>query len=231
MKTIGLLGGLSYESTLEYYRLINETVQRRLGGVHSAALVMHSFDFQEIESLQHAGEWRGLAQQLGQAGLHLRMAGADFLVICSNTMHKVAQAVEQISGLPVLHIGDATGSTILARGLHRVGLLGTAFTMEEPFLKEHLAQRFGLDVVVPGAADRRDVHRIIYEELVIGDIQDASRRRYHAIIERLLTERVEGIIFGCTEIGLLVRPEDVTVPVFDTTPLHAHAAVAAALAP
>lgn len=228
MKTIGLLGGLSYESTLEYYRIINEAVQERLGGVHSAALVMHSFDFQAIEVLQHAGQWDQLAEQLGQAGAHLRAAGADFLVICSNTMHKVADEVARQSGLFVLHIADATGNAIRERDITRVGLLGTAFTMEEPFMTGHLRQRFGLDVLVPPAPDRRDVHRIIYEELVIGRIEEASRRRYQVIIEGLLARGAEGIILGCTEIGLLVRPQDVPVPVFDTTPLHALAAVAEA---
>lgn len=231
MKTIGLLGGLSYESTLEYYRIINEAVQERLGGVHSAALVMHSFDFQEIEVLQHAGQWDRLAERLGQAGTHLAAAGAEFLVICSNTMHKVAAEVARQSSLPVLHIAEATGAAILDRGITRVGLLGTAFTMEEPFMTDHLRQRFGLDVLVPPAPDRRDVHRIIYEELVIGRIQETSRRRYQEVIERLLARGAEGIVLGCTEIGLLVRPQDVPVPVFDTTPLHARAAVAAALAP
>jgi aspartate racemase len=229
MKTIGLIGGLSYESTLEYYRILNEEVGRRLGGVHSARMVVYSFDFEEVEKLQHAGEWDELAVRMAAAGQALGAAGADFLVIASNTMHKVAEAVERGSGLEVLHIGDATGEAVRAAGIHRVALLGTAFTMEDTFLRDRLAARYGLVVRIPDARSRADIHRIIYQELVVGTIRDASRDRYLAIIRDLARQGAEGVILGCTEVGLLVKPADLNLPVFDTTPLHALAAVNRAL--
>lgn len=230
MKTIGLIGGLSFESTVEYYRLINEEVQRRLGGVHSARMVLYSFDFEDIEKLQHAGRWEEMGHLMAEAGLLLQRAGADFLVIGSNTMHKLAPEVEATVGIPVLHIADATGRAIRAAGIGRVGLLGTSFTMEEPFLKERLEKRFDLSIDVPDASDRREVDRVIYEELVVGSIRDTSRDRYRAIISRLLQQGARGVILGCTEIGLLIGPDDVRAPVFDTTRLHALAAVDEALA-
>lgn len=229
MKTIGLIGGLSFESTVEYYRLINEEVQRRLGGVHSSRMVLYSFDFEDIEKLQHRGRWDEMGELMAMAGTTLRDAGADFLIIGSNTMHKLAPAVEEAAGIPVLHIADATGRAIAERGLRHVGLLGTSFTMEEPFLKERLQQSFALTVTVPGIDGRRDVDRIIYDELVVGVIRPESRSRYLAVIDDLLQGGCEGVILGCTEIGLLVQPEHVSAPVFDTTRLHALAAVDEAL--
>lgn len=229
MKTIGLIGGMSFESTLEYYRIANEEVHRRLGGVHSARMVLYSFDFEDIEKLQHAGQWDAMGTLMAHAGTALRDAGADFLVICTNTMHKLAPVVEEASGIPVLHIADATGRAIDAQKLSRVALLGTSFTMEEPFLKERLERRYGLQVLVPDPDGRRDVDRIIYDELVIGSIRDESRARYLRIIDGLLKDGAEGVILGCTEIGLLIKPEHVVAPVFDTTVLHALAAVDEAL--
>ena len=229
VKTIGLIGGLSFESTVEYYRLINEEVQRRLGGVHSARMVLYSFDFEEIEKLQHAGRWEEMGLLMGEAGALLQRAGADFIVIGSNTMHKLAPEVEAAAGIPVLHIADATGRAIRAAGIGQVGLLGTSFTMEEPFLKGFLEERYALSIDVPDASGRLEVDRVIYEELVVGTIRDTSRERYRAIISRLLEEGSGGVILGCTEIGLLIGPDDVAAPVFDTTRLHALAAVDEAL--
>jgi aspartate racemase len=230
VETIGLIGGLSFESTLEYYRWINEAVQARLGGVHSARIVLDSFDFAEVERLQHAGAWDALAATMTHSARRLGAAGAGFLVIASNTMHRVAQAVERDGGLPVLHIADPTAGAIRARGLRRVGLLGTAFTMEERFYRARLEERFGLEVVIPDASTRREVHRIIYEELVIGRLLERSRAVFRAAVADLVAAGAEGAILGCTEIGLLLKPEDVAVPVFDTARLHAEAAAQRALA-
>lgn len=229
MKTIGLLGGLSFESSIEYYRLINEGVQKRLGGVHSARCLLYSFDFGEVERLQHLGAWEALTDLMSDAAIRLQGAGADFLVICSNTMHRTAEDIERRSGLPLLHIADPTAAAIQAQGLHRVGLLGTAFTMEERFYRARLEERFGLTVLVPETAARAQVHRIIYEELVVGRILPESRALYQAVIGDLIDAGAEGVILGCTEIGLLIHPDDVSIPVFDTTELHAEAAVRRAL--
>ncbi|AGB83420.1 aspartate/glutamate racemase family protein [Serratia rubidaea] len=224
MKVLGLLGGMSWESTIPYYRMINEQVKTQLGGLHSAKIVLYSVDFHEIEQLQHRGDWEGAARVLAQAATSLRAAGAEAIAICTNTMHKVADAVEQASGLPLIHIADATAQQVLQQNIRRVGLLGTRFTMEQDFYRGRLQEKFGIEVVTPVAADRDSVHRIIYEELCLGHIHVASREEYRRIISDLEQQGAQGIIFGCTEIGLLVGPQDASVPVFDTTAIHARAA-------
>lgn len=229
MKVIGLIGGMSWNSTLEYYRLINELVSHRLGGLHSARIVLYSLDFEEIECVQREARWDDAATILCNAGKALKQAGADFLLICTNTMHKVADAVGESAGLPVLHIVDATGNAIRAQGLARVGLLGTKFVMEEPFYKDRLRKHFGIEVLVPGQAERDMVHRIIYDELCRGKISISSRQACLKITEGLRRRGAEGIILGCTELPLLIRPDDVKIPLFDTTRLHAEAAVELAL--
>lgn len=229
MKTLGLLGGMSWESTVPYYRQINETVKERLGGLHSARLLLYSADFAQIERLQHAGDWDAAGRVLGEAARGLRLAGAELLVICTNTMHKVAEQVEALSGLPLLHIADPTGAAIRAAGLQRVALLGTRFTMEQDFYCRRLSERHGLEVLVPDADDRERVHRVIYDELCLGAIRDQSRQAYRAIIAGLVARGAQGVILGCTEIGLLIGPGDVEVPVFDTAALHARAAALAAI--
>ncbi|WP_425599961.1 aspartate/glutamate racemase family protein [Lysobacter antibioticus] len=229
MKTLGLLGGMSWESTLPYYRLINETVRERLGGLHSAKLLLYSVDFAEVERLQHAGDWDAAGVLLGQAARSLRDGGAQLLVICTNTMHKVADAVEAASGLPLLHIADPTGAAIRAAGLSRIGLLGTRFTMEQDFYRQRLIERHGLDVIVPDPAGRELVHRVIYEELCLGRIRDESRQAYRDVIAGLVARGAQGVILGCTEIGLLIGAGDVEIPLFDTTALHARAAALAAI--
>lgn len=230
MKTLGLIGGMSWESTVPYYRVINQTVKERLGGLHSARLLLYSVDFAQIEKLQHAGDWDAAGVVLADAARSLKAGGADLLVICTNTMHKVADAVEAASGLPLLHIADPTGDAIRRAGLSRVGLLGTRFTMEQDFYRQRLVQRHGLEVLVPDADDRDIVHRVIYDELCLGTIRSTSRAQYRDIIERLVARGAQGVILGCTEIGLLVGDEDAPVPLFDTTALHARQAALAALA-
>ncbi|WP_029914297.1 aspartate/glutamate racemase family protein [Caulobacter sp. UNC358MFTsu5.1] len=228
-KLIGLIGGMSWESSAQYYRLINEGVRDRLGGTASARILMWSFDFAEIEALQHAGDWDALAGQMVDAAKALRKGGADFLVLCTNTMHRCAWAVDAAVKTPLLHIADPTAAAIQAAGLTRVGLLGTAFTMEQDFYRGRLEDKFGLEVLVPDAQDRKAVHDIIYRELVTGQVLDASRQVYREVIERLVARGAQGIILGCTEIMLLIGQEDSPVPVFDTTTLHAMAAVDRAL--
>jgi aspartate racemase len=230
MKTIGLIGGMSWESTVEYYRIINETVRERLGGLHSAQSVMVSVDFAPIEVLQQEGRWDEAAQAMVKAAQHVEAGGADFVVLCTNTMHKVADEIQRRIGIPLLHIADATATQIVAQNLHRVGLLGTRFTMEESFYKGRLVDRHGLNVLIPDKRAREVVHRIIYDELCLGEVKAASRKQYAEIIADLVQDGAEGIILGCTEIGLLVRQEDSPVPLFDTTAIHAVAAVAYALA-
>jgi aspartate racemase len=228
-KVIGLIGGMSWESSAEYYRIINQSVRARLGGLRSARCLMWSFDFGEIEALQHAGRWdEATAEMIGVAS-RLERGGADFVVICTNTMHRMAEQVEAAIGVPLLHIADPTAERIRSAGLRRVGLIGTAFTMEQDFYRGRLAERFGLDVIVPGPEDRATVHRVIYEELVAGKILPASREAYRGVIARLVEAGAEAVILGCTEIMLLVRPEDSAVPLLDTTALHAEAAIEAAL--
>jgi len=229
MKTIGLIGGMSWESSIEYYRIINETVRERLGGLHSAKSVMVSVDFAEIETLQHAGDWPQLTQRMIDAARQVQAGGGDFVVICTNTMHKMADDVAAAIDIPVLHIADATAARIKAQGLHTIGLLGTKFTMEEDFYKGRLVQKHGLNVLVPDAAGRDDVHRIIYDELVAGQIRPESKARYLQIMQDLAARGAQGIILGCTEIGLLVKQEDCQLPVFDTTLIHAQEAVQRAL--
>ena len=229
MRLIGLIGGLSWESSAEYYRIINERAQARLGGVHSARTLMYSFDFGEIEALQHRGDWSAATALMIDAAKRLERGGADFVVICSNTMHRMANEVGAAIRVPLLHIADPTAERIKSAGIARVGLLGTHFTMEQDFYKGRLAERFGLEVIVPNAADRAVVHDIIYRELVKGDVRAASREKYRAIIQRLADAGAEAIIFGCTEIMLLVDASDSPVPTFDTTTIHAEAALEMAL--
>lgn len=230
MRTIGLIGGMSWESTAVYYRLLNEGVRDARGPTASAPCLVWSFDFAEIERLQRAGDWDALAERLAEAARALAGAGASLLLLCTNTMHRLAGAIEAASNVPLLHIVDPTGAAIVAAGHRRVGLLGTAFTMEGAFYRERLEQRFGLEVIVPGEEDRETVHRIIYDELVAGVVTEGSRAAYRAVIERLVAAGAEAVILGCTEIMLLVRPEDSEVPLFDTTALHVAAAVEATLA-
>jgi len=228
MKTIGLLGGMSWESTAEYYRLLNELTRERLGGLHSAKCVLYSVDFAEIERLQVQGRWAEAGEALASAAKALEAAGAELLLICTNTMHKVAGQVEAAVRIPLLHLADTTAAAVRAAGLRRVGLLGTAFTMEQDFYRGRLAGH-GLEVLVPGPDGRAAVHRIIYEELCQGVIREESRAAYRAVIDELVARGAEGVILGCTEIELLIGPEHSPVPVFATTRLHAEAAVAAAL--
>ena len=229
MKTIGMIGGMSWESSIEYYRIVNETVKEKLGGLHSAKSVMYSVDFAEIEVLQHEGGWEEATQAMIAAAQHVEAGGADFVVICTNTMHKMADDVEQAIHIPLLHIADATAEAIKARGLQVVGLLGTKFTMEEDFYRGRLVEKHGLEVLIPNAEDREIVHRVIYDELVLGEIKSESRKQYQRIIEKLIAAGAQGIILGCTEIGLLVKEEDSSVLLFDTTLIHAVSAVEVAL--
>ena len=230
MKVIGLIGGMSWNSTLEYYRIINESVAQRLGGLHSARLVLYNLDFDEIKRAQREGRWDDTASILIGAGNAVKRAGADFLVICTNTMHKVADDVEEKVGLPLLHIVDVTGDAVRERGLHRIGLLGTRFVMEGPFYQGRLRDSFAIEVLVPGENDMDTIHRIIYNELCEGKINASSRRVCADIISKLVNKGAEGIVLGCTELPLLVRPSEIHAPIFDTTRLHAEAAVNLALA-
>ncbi|AOP47845.1 aspartate/glutamate racemase family protein [Streptomyces lydicus] len=228
MQTIGLLGGMSWESTAEYYRLLNELTRERLGGLHSARCVLYSVDFAEIERLQAEGRWEQAAEILAEAAGALESAGVDMLLICTNTMHKVADEVAAAVSVPLLHLADTTAEAVRARGLRRIGLLGTAFTMEQDFYRGRL-ERHGLTVLVPDAAARGTVHRVIYEELCLGVVREESRAAYRAVIDDLVAAGAEGIVLGCTEIELLIGPEHSPVPVFPTTRLHAEAAVTRAL--
>lgn len=227
---IGLIGGMSWESSAAYYRLINQGVRDRLGPTVSARCLLWSFDFSEIAALQREGDWDGLTARMVDAAQRLEAAGAEMLLICTNTMHRMAPEVEAAVRAPLLHIVDPTAERVKADGIGKVGLLGTAFTMEQEFYRGRLAGRHGLSVVIPGEEDRATVHRIIFEELVAGKVAPASRDAYRAIIARMVDDGAEAIILGCTEIMLLVRPEDSPVPLFDTTALHAQAAIEAALA-
>lgn len=229
MKVIGLIGGMSWNSSLEYYRLINELVSRKLGGLHSACVVLYSLDFEEIERAQQESRWEDAADILAKAAIALKQAGADFLLICTNTMHKVADEVGESAGLPILHIVDTIGNAIREQGLSKVGLLGTRFVMAERFYRDRLKKRFDIEVVVPAEDEQAVVHRIIYGELCRGKIASPSRRACLEIAEKLIERGAEGIVLGCTELPLLLRPHDILVPVFDTTRLHAEAAVEMAL--
>lgn len=226
---IGLIGGMSWESSAEYYRILNEGVRNRLGPTASARCLLWSFDFSEIERLQHEGDWVALTERMIDAARRLEAAGADVLLICTNTMHRMATDVQAAVRIPLLHIVDPTAARVTAAGVRKVGLLGTAFTMEQDFYKGRLRDAHGLDVIVPNARDRAEVHRIIYDELVAGKVRSESREVYRQVIARLINDGAEGVILGCTEIMLLVKPEDSLVPLFDTTALHGQAAIELAL--
>lgn len=229
MKTIGLIGGMSWESSLEYYRILNETAKAKLGGLHSAKCILYSVDFAEIEALQHQDRWEEAAQLMVAAGQSLERAGAEFLVLCTNTMHRLAGEIESNVGIPLLHIADATAQRVRAAGLRQIGLLGTRFTMEQDFYKGRLIDRHGLAVLIPDDAERETIHRVIYDELCLGVVRQESRQRYIRIMERLVQAGAQGIILGCTEIELLVHQEDSPVPLFPTTQIHAVAAIEYAL--
>lgn len=229
MKTIGLIGGMSWESSLEYYKIINEATKKKLGGLHSAKSLMFSFDFHEIEELQNKGDWQSATEMMIKAAGDLEKGGAEMLLICTNTMHKMADEVAASVSIPLLHIADTTAQVIRAQGLKNVALLGTKFTMEEDFYKGRLEERYGIAVVVPDETDRQIIHDIIYSELCLGEIKETSRQSYLSIIKKLEAAGAEGVILGCTEIPLLVKQADVDIPVFDTTRIHAEAAVEFAL--
>jgi aspartate racemase len=229
LKTIGLVGGMSWESTLEYYRIINEKVKEKLGGFHSAKIVLYSVDFAEIEMLQHRGEWDRASVILAEAFRAVERAGADVALLCTNTMHKVFDEIQKAVRMPLIHIADVTGEAVKAKGLARLGLLGTRFTMEQEFYKGKLVRDYGLDVLVPDEADRQMIHGILYNELCLGTVKEASREVFRKIIARLEARGAQGIILGCTEIPLIVAQKDYALPLFDTTALHAEAAVEFAL--
>lgn len=229
MKTIGMIGGMSWESSAVYYRMVNEAVRERLGGLHSARCVLYSVDFAEIEGLQRAGRWDAAQAVLVQAAEALERAGCGLIIICTNTMHKLADGVAAATDVPLLHIADPTARAVTDAGLHAVALLGTRFTMEENFYRRRLEDRHGLRVLIPDPAQRATVHAIIYDELCLGRVNDASRQAYRRVIDDLVARGAQGVILGCTEIGLLIGPHDCPVPVFDTARLHAEAAVDAAL--
>ena len=228
MKTIGLIGGMSWESSHEYYRIINETVKELLGGLHSAKCLMYSFDFEEIESLQHQGKWLDLEQLVIEVAQRLETGGADLIVICTNTVHKVADEVQKNINIPLLHIVDATAEKISQKGLKKIGLLGTKFTMEEEFYKGKLSE-YGFEVLIPEEEERQILHDVIYNELVVGNLKQSSKKQFLNIIQKLKNKGAEGIILGCTEIPLLIKQEDVDIPLFDTTTIHARSAVKYAL--
>lgn len=230
MKTIGLLGGMSWESTQSYYRILNEGIKARLGGLHSAQICLYSVDFAPIEQLQHAGNWPETARILSQAASNIEAAGADFLMIGTNTMHKVADEIEAAVQIPLLHIADATAEKLLADNIHHVGLLGTRFTMEEDFYKGRLQEKYGIRVTVPNLTDRESVHRIIYQELCQGIIRPESREIYQQVVDKLHQQGVQAVILGCTEIALLIQQKDTNVPLYDTTSIHAEKAVEWSLA-
>lgn len=229
MKTIGLIGGMSWESSLAYYRTINETVKRRLGGLHSAKSIMYSVDFAEVETLQHQGRWPEAAKLMVKAAQGVERAGADLLVLCTNTMHKLADDIENSIQVPFLHIADATAEKVRSRGMEKVGLLGTRFTMEEAFYCGRLTDRHGLGVVTPDESGRALVHRVIYDELCLGVVSSESRARCVEVINNLVASGAEGIVLGCTELELLIEPKDVAVELFPTAKIHAQAAVERAL--
>jgi aspartate racemase len=231
VKTIGLIGGMSWESTIPYYRQINETIREHLGGLHSAKIVLYSVDFHEIEQLQHAGDWDAAGTILAEAARSLEVAGADFLVLCTNTMHKVAARIQASVAIPLLHIADPTAAEIKRAGLSTVGLLGTQFTMEQAFYRDRLSEHHGLRVIVPEPDDRAVIHRIIYDELCLGLVKAESRSEYRRVMKNLAARGAQAIILGCTEISLLVNQEDAEVPLFDTTAIHARMAAEEALRP
>jgi len=225
MKTIGLIGGMSWESSLEYYRIINETAKELLGELHSAKSIMYTFDFDEIEILQREGKWKELSERVTEIALKLEHAGADMIIICTNTTHIVADEVQKNITIPLIHIADSTAKKIIELSMKKVGLLGTKFTMEKPFYKERLAEKYDLDVIIPKENDRQIIHDIIYKELVLGQIKSTSKQQILKMIEYLKANGAEGIILGCTEIPLLIKQEDVDIHLFDTTMIHARSAV------
>jgi len=229
MKTVGLLGGMSWESTVGYYQAINKGVKQSLGGLHSAKIVLYSVDFDPIEKLQHQGDWEGTAEILSQAAVNIERAGADFLLICTNTMHKVAPQIEQNINIPLIHIADATAENLVKKGIKTVGLLGTAFTMEQDFYKGRLTEKYGLTVIVPEKSDREIIHHVIYKELCLGNVLPASKAEYLRIIDWLASQGAEAVILGCTEIGMLVEQSDTEIPLLDTTYIHAQKAVECAI--
>jgi aspartate racemase len=229
MKTIGLVGGMSWESTLEYYRIINQRMKERMGGFHSAKILLYSVDFQEVESLQHRGGWKELTDLMIDAAQRVERAGAELLVICTNTMHKMAPEVQEKIGIPLLHIVDVTAMEIKKRSFRTVGLLGTRFTMEQDFYKQRLSRDHGLSVLIPEEKERELIHAILYNELCLGEIKDASKNVFQGIIAGLVSRGAQGIVLGCTEIPLLVSQQDYAIPLFDTTTIHARAAADSAL--
>ncbi|HGS5162958.1 TPA: aspartate/glutamate racemase family protein [Vibrio harveyi] len=229
MKTIGLIGGMSWESTANYYQIINREVKARLGGLHSGKVCLYSVDFAEIETLQHQGRWDDTAIILAQAAKSVEAGGADFILICTNTMHKVADQIQQAVNVPLVHIADATAEQLVVDGIKKVGLLGTRFTMEQDFYKQRLIDKFGVDVVVPSSDDQTIVHDVIYNELCKGEMHDDSRQHYLTIIEKLVEQGAEAVILGCTEIAMLVESQHTDVKLYDTTEIHAKAAVEKAL--
>jgi aspartate racemase len=229
MKTMGMIGGMSWESTLEYYRIVNETVKIKLGGFHSAKCILYSVDFEEVEKLQHLGDWDELTRLMMDAARRLEGAGADFVIICTNTMHKMADEVQGVIRIPILHIVDVTAEAIRANGEKRIGLLGTKFTMEQEFYKGRLRDKYGLEILIPGEEDRQVVHDILYSELCLGEIKELSKNKFKSIIQNLVERGAQSVILGCTEIPLIVSQDDYDIPVYDTTALHARAAVDFAL--
>jgi len=229
MKTIGLIGGMSWESSIEYYRIINEQARERFGGLHSAKCIMHSYDFDQIARAQRRDDWDGLTDKLVDTAKNLKLSGADFVIICTNTMHKLADEVQDRSGIPVLHIADATGRKIKEKGLKKVALMGTKYTMEADFYRKRLVEIYGLDVIVPPEEERNIIHNIIFDELCQGIINPSSKEKLQHIINSLVSQGAEGIILGCTEIPLIIKQDDIDVPVFDTTRIHAEAAIEMAI--
>jgi aspartate racemase len=230
LKTIGLIGGMSWESSLEYYKIINEAVKMKLGGLHSAKCLMYSVNFEEIEILQHQNKWGELTNIMIDVAQKLKNGGADFIIICTNTMHKMANEIENVAGIKVLHIAEVTGQQVIKKGMKKVGLLGTKFTMEGDFYKKVLKEKYGIDVIIPNKDEREIVHNVIYDELCKGEIKEASKKKYIEIINNLIANGAEGVVLGCTEIPLLIKQEDVEIKIFDTTTIHAISAVEFALA-
>lgn len=229
MKTIGLIGGMSWESSSEYYRIINETIKEKLGGLHSAKCILHSVDFEDIANLQHQGKWEELTELMIDFAQKLERAGADLIVICTNTMHKMAEEIQNNINIPLLHIADVTAEKIIEKGLSKLGLLGTEFTMEEDFYKKRLKEKYNLDVIIPSDNDRKIVDNIIYNELCLGVRKESSKEKFKEIIKKLISDGADGLILGCTEIPLLISQKDVEAPLFDTTTIHSKAAVEFAL--
>jgi len=229
MKTIGMIGGMSWESSLEYYRIMNQAVKEKLGGFHSAPCILYSVDFEDVEKLQHQGDWESLTRLMIEAAQRVKKAGADFLVICTNTMHKMADEVQEAIQIPLLHIADVTAGAVKANGQSRVGLLGTKFTMEQDFYKGRLQEIHGIDVLIPEDKERQVIHDILYNELCLGEIKELSKGKFQSIIQNLVKRGAQGVILGCTEIPLIVSQEDYEIPLYDTTALHAKAAVDFAL--